>query len=72
MMGLLWLWVIIAAVAGGLALTIWGLWWLWRKLAAIGEQLDGLLGRLDELAGILDRLGSDTLMSRAGDAPDKA
>lgn len=68
----MWLWVLIAAVLGGLALTIWGLWWLWRKVAGIGEQLEGLLGRLDELAGIVEGLELDRLDNPLGHASDKA
>ncbi|QCV94804.1 hypothetical protein [Acidipropionibacterium acidipropionici] len=71
-MGLMWLWVLIAAVLGGLALTIWGLWWLWRKVAGIGERLEGLLGRLDELAGIVEGIDPDRLDGPVGHASDKA
>ncbi|AXE38576.1 hypothetical protein [Acidipropionibacterium virtanenii] len=71
-MGLLWLWVLIAALVGGLALTAWGLWWLWHKVEGLGEQFEGLAGRLDDLAGILDGLEPQGLGDPSRGPSDKA
>lgn len=51
-----WLWVLILALVGGLALTCWGLWWLWHKVTGLGSDLDGVLKRLDDLGEVLDQL----------------
>ncbi|AZZ40715.1 Uncharacterised protein [Acidipropionibacterium jensenii] len=58
---MLWLWVLIAALVGGLALTVWGLWWLWHKVTALAAELERLLGRLEEAAQILEKVDLDPL-----------
>lgn len=60
-MELLWLWVLLAAVLGGLGLTAWGLWWLWHKAAAVGTELEHLLGRLEEAGEIIEKLDMEPL-----------
>lgn len=65
-MGLLWLWVLLAAVVGGLGLTAWGLWWLWHKAAAVGTGLEHLMGRLEEAGEIIEKLDTSPLEQGAG------
>lgn len=56
-----WLWVLILALVGGLALTCWGLWWLWHKVTALAADLEGLLNRVEEAAEILEKVDLEPL-----------
>lgn len=65
-MGLLWLWVLLAALLGGLGLAAWGLWWLWRRASAVGAALEHLMGRLEEAGEILGRIDPGPLEQGTG------
>ncbi|WP_130865666.1 hypothetical protein [Acidipropionibacterium timonense] len=57
----MWLWMLLAALLGALALTVLGAWYLWRRTRALLDALSSLTGRLDELGRLLDELDLDGL-----------
>ncbi|MBK8462648.1 MAG: hypothetical protein IPL36_06380 [Nigerium sp.] len=53
---MLWVWIIVAAAAGGLAMLALFALWLWRKALALGGALSEWGGQLEGVLELLDAL----------------
>ena len=63
-----WIWVLAFAVVLLVVEIVVGTIWLWRKLAAVLGEVERAVGRLDELAHILEDV--DTTMNKDMTAPE--
>jgi len=63
-----WIWVLAFAVVLLVVEIVVGTIWLWRKRAAVLGEVERAVGRLDELAHILEDV--DTTMNKDMTAPE--